>query len=187
MRNIFQSRVVAVTGGAAAIALIAGGSAVAGSMVTSQDIKNNTIRSADIRDGAVSGKDLRNGVEASIRRRATKTYVDRKVAGVEGAGTPGKDGADGVSGLAVVGPEVTVPAGATNFVATAECGEGKSIVGGGFKVSNGPEVNVKQSMPSGLTEGEGGVWNGTGWTVQLDNPGAGNAQVAPYAICALAK
>lgn len=189
MRNIVNSRVLAVTAGAAAFALVAGGTgAVAGSMVGSPQIHDNSIRSKDIRNGAVSGKDLRNGVEKAIQRRATKAWVaDNFATHVDLDEVDGADGAPGVENFETIGrgtDAAAVAAGET-VTLTSKCAPGEVVTSGGVK---GTGFVVRQSFPSSITQvGEeteadpSGVWSATEWTVVVRGDEGGSAQ--PFLVC----
>lgn len=138
------------------------GSATTAALITSSNIKNQTIESWDIATEGVGTSEIRNQT--------------------------GADGADGVSGLEVVGTEVTVLAGASDKTVAISCPEGKRAVGGGYHAegAEGQDLVVHESAPSvGLVK-DGDVWNATGWTVRASNPSGSKAQVQAYVTCALA-
>lgn len=89
--SIFRSRTIAVTAGAAILAVAGSTGAVAGSLVNSADIKNDSVRSADVKDGNLRMKDLKPAVADRI-----------KEGGPQGPQGPQGDPASDVLGSSVV-------------------------------------------------------------------------------------
>ena len=87
-----------------------------------------------------------------------------------------------MSGLEIV--TVTSGSSSTNKSATAQCGTGKFVVGGGFAMSltNG-DIGVTSSGP-GATSGKSNTWVAAG----TESGNGTNSQwtVTAYAICATA-
>ncbi len=114
MRKLVQSRMGAVLGGAAVLAVLTGGGAVAHGLIGSSDIKDGSVAKRDIGRGAVGSSEVLDG---SLRMRdldpATRARLraaatgDTGPAGADGApgpagpqGVPGATGAPGARGPA---------------------------------------------------------------------------------------
>ncbi|HET9422218.1 MAG TPA: hypothetical protein VFO49_13860 [Nocardioides sp.] len=82
IKRVLNSRIVAVAGGAAVLAVLAGGAGFAAGQINSGDIENNSVRSVDVKDGDLKVKDLSNGTVNQLQ---------------------GKDGKDGKNGVALAG------------------------------------------------------------------------------------
>ncbi len=83
IKRVLNSRIVAVAGGAAVLAVLAGGAGFAAGQIDSGDIQDNTIRSNDVQDESLKMKDLTNGVQNQLKGEK---------------GQDGKDGKDGMFG-----------------------------------------------------------------------------------------
>lgn len=66
-KNVLNSRVTAVVGGAAVLAVVAGGAGYAAAKIDSADVRNESLRGVDIRDGSLRAKDLSRGSRDSLR------------------------------------------------------------------------------------------------------------------------
>jgi len=84
IKRVLNSRIVAVAGGAAVLAVLAGGAGFAAGQIDSGDIQDNTIRSNDVQDESLKMKDLTNGVQNQLKGEK---------------GQDGKDGKDGKDGM----------------------------------------------------------------------------------------
>ena len=86
MRKLFESRVAAVSVGAAVMVGLGSTSAVAASLIASDDIRNNTIRAEDINRNAITGAELARGVvsqrhleNGSVGINELTTFVQNQV------------------------------------------------------------------------------------------------------------
>lgn len=197
MRKLFESRVAAVSVGAAVIVGLGSTGAWAAASIGSDDIRNGGVSTADIRDGGVQKSDVHGDAVGSHEvKDGTLSVSDLRPGAVDNLrgsdgrngknGAPGNDGEDGVSGYTVF---TSVQDFGPGGIGGAWCGapeanvedEGWRVIGGGAMFT--PEdVNAGVAVVSSWPNHDDPL--NPGWNIQVNKPTNVNpGDVTLYAVC----
>ena len=156
----------------ASVALVVGvgGTATAATLITGAQIKDGSVYGRDLANGRVSGTDVRD-------ESLTAADFTGSLQGPAGpTGPTGPQGPAGASGLQYMISPLVIPAGETETW-SADCPDGKKVVGGGVSTDNPYYARVVESAP---------LDDGTGWWVGLRNQQGIAVTAYAWATCVLA-
>jgi hypothetical protein len=158
--------------------------ALGGTSYAAIQIPRNSVGSSQLRAGSVGSSEVKNRslrtIDLSV---AARNFLrgQRGPAGppgppgAAGTGAPGTAGASGALGLTYVTAAGVVPAGEVTS-ATATCGAGQRVTGGGVRIDSASDTAVRETYPN---------INNTAWTARVgnDDVAGGPFGYTVFAVC----
>jgi hypothetical protein len=164
--------------------------AVGGTSYAAVQLPRNSVGSAQLRDGSVASPEVRNrSLQATDLSLAARRFLrsQRGAIGPQGpAGPQGPPGTAGAGGTTTAGAStalaVTYPTAAGTVAAgevtsaTASCGAGQRVTGGGVRIESASDSAVRETYPT---------INNTAWTARVgnDDVSGGPFSYTVFAVC----
>jgi hypothetical protein len=152
-----------------------GGVGYAAVTVTGKNVKNSSLTGKDVKNSSLSGTDIKNssltGTDIKNNSLTGSDVLESKLGKVPSAGTADSASIARVTRVTARG---TAPGDGTLGTATATCGAGLVVVGGGGQVDDTPSTYIEDMWPS----------SATAYTARAFGGGGTDHGFTAFAICA---